>query len=62
MEKQELDKLIFSIEKLLLTAEALNNYVGKPESFSTAFYSLLDDVQDMGEIYNNLETPLRDFA
>ncbi len=62
MERQELDRLIFCIEKLLLNAEALNNYVGTPESFSTAFYSLLDDVQSMGEIYNNLETPLRDLA
>jgi len=62
MAKQELDKLVFRIEKLLLSAEALNNFVGHPESFSLAFYSLLEDVQTLGAVYNSLETPLQDLV
>lgn len=62
MVEKELDKLVFRIEKLLLNAEMLGNYVGHPESFSLAFYSLLEDMQALGAVYNNLETPLQDLV
>ncbi len=62
MEKQELDVFIFKLEKLFLTANSYNNFVGAPESFSLPFYALLDEIQGLQQVYNGLAKPLNDLC
>ncbi len=59
---EKLDTLIFKLEKLFLIANCLGDHVGTPESFSLAFYALLDEIQDVENVYHHLETPLDDLA
>lgn len=58
----KLDTLIFKLEKLFFITECMSDCVGSPESFSLAFYTLLDEIQTLEIIYQQLETPLNDFV
>lgn len=59
MKNQELDKLVFRLEKLFLTAESYDNIVN-PSDYSLPFYALLDEIRDVEKVYEGLATPLRD--
>ena len=48
---EKLDTLIFKLEKLFLIANCLGDHVGTPESFSLSFYALLDEIQDVENVY-----------
>lgn len=62
MEEQELDAFIFKLEKLFLTADSYNNFVGAPESFSLPFYALLDEIRGLQQVYVGLALPLKDLC
>lgn len=59
----QLDTFIFKLEKLFLATSCLSNYVGTTEdSYNRAFYSLLDDIQGLEQVYQSLEIPLNDYV
>ncbi len=58
----KLDTLIFKLEKLFFIADCMSDRVGSPESFSLAFYALLDEIQGLETVYQQLETPLSELV
>lgn len=40
----KLDTLIFKLEKLFFITDCMSDRVGSPESFSLAFYALMDEI------------------
>jgi len=61
MDSQELDKLVFRLEKLFLTAKSYENIINSTD-FSLPFYALLDEIRKVEKVYNGLSTPLRDLV
>ncbi len=61
MNSQELDNLVFRLEKLFLTAEAYDTTIHSTD-FSLPFYALIDEIREVEKAYRELSTPLQDLV